>query len=162
MGIAEIDLTKYSNRFSSYTELRLHENRTLNIALLNGDVVGNSHSSNGGVSARVFHEGAWGFSSSQDTGNTAIENTIAAATTNAGFLARKGRLERLTLPRASGNANSDFTTRKPVVSQHDKIEFLRQVDAYVVTACPEIVSRQVVLSCLDMEKKLHTSEGSQG
>jgi TldD protein len=63
MQIAEIDLSKYSNQYSSYTELRLHENRLLSIALLNGDIVSNAQDTNGGVSARVFDKGAWGFSS---------------------------------------------------------------------------------------------------
>ena len=85
MQIAEIDLGKYSNRFSSYTELRLHENRSQSIVLLNGDVVSNARDTTGGVSARVFNGGTWGFSSNPDMSNDAIDGTITAATRNADF-----------------------------------------------------------------------------
>jgi len=162
MRIADIDLDKYSNRFSSYTELRLHENRTQSIALLNGDVVANTRDTSGGVSARVFDKGAWGFSSSPDFSNDSIEGTIAAATRNAAFLAGRSGDPGAMLPRASASASSDFSTDKAPMSQEEKIAFLKHVDEYIVKHCPEIVSRQVAMNCLDMEKKLRTSEGSAG
>ncbi|MFT4632691.1 MAG: TldD protein [Candidatus Azotimanducaceae bacterium] len=162
MHIHEIDLKKYSNQFASYTELRLHENRSENIALLNGDVVSNTRDASGGVSARVFDKGAWGFCSNPDMGNEAIETTISAATRNAAFLAKRVGQADASLPRASAEANSDFTSDEPAVSQESKIALLRELDAYIVANCPEVVSRQVALNCLDMEKKLHTSEGSYG
>lgn len=162
MRIAEIDLNKYSNRFSSYTELRLHENRVQSIALLNGDVVSNTRNTAGGVSARVFDKGAWGFSSNPDLANDAIENAIAAATRNAAFLAGRTGDPKATLPRSTASLSSDFTTRKPHLTQEQKIAFLKRVDEYIVGHCPEIVSRQVAMNCLDMEKKLRTSEGSNG
>lgn len=162
MRIQDIDLKKYSNQFSSYTELRLHENRTESISLLNGDVVGNARDTSSGVSARVFDQGAWGFSSTPDFSNNAIEGTISAATKNAAFLARRTGDPAAVLPRAMANLDSDFRTKKPRVSQQERVAFLKAVDAYVVKACPDIVSRQVSLNCLDMEKKLQTSEGSFG
>jgi TldD protein len=162
MQIAEIDLSKYSNRFSSYTELRLHENRVLSIALLNGDIVSNARDTTGGVSARVFDQGKWGFSSNPEVSNDSIEATIAAATKNAAFLASKCGDATAELPVAVASANSDSSTREPRKSQDEIIEFVRLVDAYVVESCPDIVSRQVMLSCLDMEKKIRTSDGSSG
>ena len=162
MRIADIDLNKYSNQFSSYTELRLHENRAQMITLLNGDVVANTRDTSGGVSARVFDKGAWGFSSNPDLTNEAILGTIAAATKNASFLASKTGDPDSILPRAFGKASSDFTTKKPHLSQQEKIAFLKKVDDYITRQCPEVVSRQVGMNCLDMEKKLHTSEGSDG
>lgn len=162
MQIADIDLSRYSNQFSSYTELRLHENRVQSIALLNGDVVANTRDTSGGVSARVFDKGAWGFSSNPDLGNDAIEATIRAATMNAGFLAKRSGDPDAVLPRAVGSKSSDFTTNKPRLSQEEKIRFLKRVDDYITKNCPDIVSRQVGMNCLDMEKKLQTSEGSNG
>lgn len=162
MRIADIDLNKYSNRFSSYTELRLHENRVQSIALLNGDVVANTRDTSSGVSARVFDKGAWGFSSSPDFANEAIEGTIAAATKNAAFLAGRTGDPKAALPHATAKLSSDFTTKKPHLTQQEKIAFLKRIDDYVVGHCPDIVSRQVAMNCLDMEKKLRTSEGSDG
>lgn len=162
MQIAEIDLSKYSNQYSSYTELRLHENRLLNIALLNGDIVSNMQNTNGGVSARVFDKGAWGFSSNPNATNDSIETTIQAATRNAEFLAKRSGDPELTLPRSQASASSDSNTQKPRKTQDEIIAFLKGIDVYVGDHCPDIVARQVVLNCLDMEKKLQTSEGSAG
>ena len=129
MQIAEIDLKKYSNQFASYTELRLHENRIQSIALLDGNVIGNSRSANGGVSARVFDKGAWGFCAKPEVDNEAIESTIVAATRNAEFLAKRTRNPDATLPWASGQADSDFTTRQPRQDQTEIVAFLRRPDA---------------------------------
>lgn len=162
MQIRDVDLKKYSNQFASYTELRLHENRTQQIVLLNGDVINNTRDTAGGVSARVYNKGAWGFSSNPELGNDAIESTIAAATRNAAFLAKKCGRAGVELPRAEASLDSDFTTRQPRKGQEEVLAFLKEVDGYIVKHCPDIVSRQVMLNCLDMEKKLHTSEGSSG
>ncbi len=162
MQIADTDLKRYSNHFSSYTELRLHENTSQQIALLNGDVIANSRDTNGGVSTRVFHKGAWGFSSDGNISNQSIESTISAATRNAEFLARKSGDDKATLPRGQGEASYDFRTKLSKKSQAEILTFLQSCDEYIVRMCPDIVSRQVVLNSLDMEKKLYTSEGSSG
>ena len=50
------DLNKYSSHFSTYTELRIQENRNNHISMVNGDVMGNSVSSSSGVSSRVYKD----------------------------------------------------------------------------------------------------------
>lgn len=162
MQIGEIDLKRFSNHFKGYTELRLQENVTQNIALLNGDVVGNSKSRSGGVSSRVFDAGAWGFSSSADIDDEAIVSTIAAATRNAAFIASRSGDSTANLPVAKGSYDSDFRTTRDRKSPEEIIGFLKQVDEYIVATCVDIESRQVNLNALDMEKKLHTSDGSLG
>ncbi|MEX2327150.1 MAG: TldD/PmbA family protein, partial [Pseudomonadales bacterium] len=130
--------------------------------MLNGDVVSNVKDTSSWVSARVFDKGAWGFSSTPDFSNNAIEGAIAAATKNAAFLASRTGDDAAVLPRASANRDSDFSTKKPHLTQEGKVAFMQRIDDYIVRTCPDIVSRQVNLSCLDMEKKLQTSEGSHG
>ena len=122
----------------------------------------NTRDTSSGVSARVFDKGAWGFSSTPDFANEAIEGTIASATKNAAFLAGRTGDPKAVLPRATARLSSDFTTRKNHLSQEEKITFLKRIDEYIVKSCPDIVSRQVSMNCLDMEKKLRTSEGSDG
>ena len=159
MQLEKIDLKRFSNHFSGYTELRLHENVTQSIALLNGDVVGNSRSASGGVSSRVFDQGAWGFSSSADVQDESIIATIQAATRNASFIAGRSEVKHPDLPPAKGSSHSDFRTDKPRKSSEEIIGFLKEVDRYIASNCPELESRQVSLSALDMQKKLHTSDG---
>ncbi len=162
MQIANIDLKRYSNRFSSYTELRLHENTSMQIAMLNGEVVSNTRDTSGGVSSRVFEQGAWGFSSDANITNDTIESTIEAATRNASFLARRSGNTDVKLPASRAEASHDFRTERPRKTQEEIIAFLKACDEYIVTACPALSSRQIGISALDMEKMLYTSEGSFG
>ena len=49
------DIKSYSSIFSKdYTELRVQENRSINITLLNGDIESNDSSAKSGVSSRTF------------------------------------------------------------------------------------------------------------
>lgn len=162
MQIAGVDLKRYSNHFSSYTELRLQENTSQQISLLNGDVVSNTRDTNGGVSSRVFNQGVWGFSSDANVSDESIEATIAAATRNAAFLAKRCGDAEARLPQAKAEMSSDFRTRLPRKSQEEIIAFLNRCDEYIVETCPDIVSRQVGLNALDMEKMVYTSDGSFG
>ena len=80
------DIQSYSSLFpKEYTELRVLENRSTGVAILNGDVVGNSRSATSGVSARVFKDGNWGFSSNPNINENAIESVIRSSSDNVHF-----------------------------------------------------------------------------
>lgn len=162
MQLNDVDLRRFSNRFSAYTELRLHSNTSQNIALLNGDVVGNSSNTSSGVSSRVFKDGGWGFSSDANMDDASIEASIQSATNNAGFLASRAGTPGLQLPSRVGEASHDFSTRQAHKGTEERIAFLKACDDYVQANCPQIESRQLTLAGLDMEKRLFTSEGSFG
>ena len=71
------DIRSYSSMFpKEYTELRVQENRSNGVALLNGDVVSNGKSAASGVSARVFKDGQWGFASNPNISDDAVESVI--------------------------------------------------------------------------------------
>ena len=53
------NLNEFKNSFSSYTELRVQENRNKRVSLINGDVTGNVAATASGDSARVFKDGNW-------------------------------------------------------------------------------------------------------
>ena len=57
------NLNQYKNSFKFYTELRVQENRSFRVGLLNGSLVSNDQATESGVSSRVFKDGNWGFSS---------------------------------------------------------------------------------------------------
>ena len=139
MQIADIDLGKYSNQFSSYTELRLHENRSQSIVLLNGDVISNARDTTGGVSARVFNDGTWGFSSNPDMSNESIDLTISAATKNAAFLAKRTGDENAVLQSSKASVSSDFTTKKVWETQEEKIAFLTEIDQFIIDFSPILI-----------------------
>ena len=155
-----LDLGPFVSLFRGYTELRVQENRVVQVSLVKGNVTANSRSSTGGVSARAFVNGSWGFSSSPDLSPSTIESVIKAATDNAAFLDSRERRTSKALPKASGSSQNDFSTRRPRLSQKDLVDFVRAVDGHIVREYPELSSRTVSLNCLDMEKTVITSDGS--
>ena len=155
----------HAGLFTEYTELRVQRNSQVNIALLKGDILRNNRSTVGGVSARVFKDGAWGFASDPDIGNESIEGAVRLATRNALFLASRAGSVGAKLPKTSGasscSGSHDLSTKKTRLAQKDLLDFARAVDSYIAATYPALLSRNVGLGCLDMEKTLLTSEGAQ-
>jgi TldD protein len=154
------DIGRHAGLFTEYTELRVQRNRSSTVALLKGDVMLNDRSSTGGVSARVFKDGVWGFASDPVVSDGSIAGAVRLATGNARFLASKAGSAGHALPRAAACGGWDLSTKKRRLSQGDILDFARQVDNHIARAYPKLISRQVVISCLDMEKTLLTSEGA--
>jgi TldD protein len=155
-----INLQKYNAQCKLYTELRAQENRNLHISMVNGTIMGNSRSVISGVSARVFHNGYWGFSSNPLMSDATVKQVINAATENATFLSKRLKAGAVNLPSCSISSDNDFTTTKARGTQKDRIDFMQAIDAFIVKNCPKVSSRIVVFSQLDMEKNLFTSDGS--
>jgi len=162
MSLRDINISSYGNRFSGYTELRVQKNSNLRISLLNGDVVSNAKSVDSGVSARAFRDGVWGFASRADIDPDALVATLQEAQRNAELLARHAGRPGRTLPPAKAYGESDFATRGGRHTQAQLIEFLRAVDDRIGNRFPDLKSRSVTLADLDMEKRLFTSDGSEG
>jgi TldD protein len=160
--VKQANLAAYANRFSEYTELRAQRNATLRIALLNGSVVMNAKTSEHGVSARVFKDGVWGFASRPQLAADEIVSTVDEATRNARLLSRHGAAERVRLPEGRTRQSSDFATSKPRRTQKDVIAFLTELDAHIARTYPKLRARTVFVNDLDMEKRLFTSDTSDG
>jgi len=156
----EKDLRLFRDQFTSYTELRLQENRSVGIAVVDGTVMGNSQDKSGGVSARVFRNGAWGFASTPDLTDPSIHSVIRTAAENAAFMDSKLGRQPYELPATPGEASNSFATTKPRKSQKEIIDFVRELDSFIVAECPGLSSRTLSLRTLDMEKSLITSDGS--
>ena len=154
------ELKKYPEYFTEYTELRAHENRNTRINIVNGDIMANVTGSYSGVSARVFKNGYWGFASSPNIDDQNIKSVIGSATKNANFLSEREIPGIKELPSKPGESINDFSSKKPKKSQKELINFLLKIDEYILQNCPEISSRTIIMSNLDMEKTLVTSDGS--
>jgi len=156
------DLGKYGDLFDEYTELRVQENRNVSISMVNGNVMGNSKSASGGVSARVYKEGVWGFASSPEISDENIRKVVEEATGNALFLHGKENSGKAPLPDGETvKIDRDFSTNKERMSQKEIIDFLHEIDSYLVEKFDKVSSRTVVISTLDMEKSLITSTGTE-
>lgn len=154
------DIKKYASLFSEYTELRFQKNRSLGIGFLKGDNIRNVKSDTSGVSARVYRHGSWGFASSPDLTDRSAKIVINAATDNAHFLDNKQSRNKPELPQTVVSAKHDYSTTKTRLNQKQLIAFVQQIDEYLASKYPALISRYVGLNCLDMEKCLLTSDGS--
>ena len=155
------NLNKYKTNFKNYTELRVQENRNKRINLTNGDVTGNVTTSKSGVSARVYKDGNWGFSSSPDISEESISSVVNASTENVDFMNKKNDTRcGFYLPETQANYKSDYTTKKNIQNQKYWVDFIREIDGYLENKYPELLSRNIIISGLDMEKSLFTSDGS--
>ena len=73
----------------THTELRGQLNRSRRVVLLGGNVVQNSRSDISGVSARVYRNGTYGFSSMAEFTAEAAGKVLLAASENAAFSRHK-------------------------------------------------------------------------
>ncbi|MCK4935999.1 MAG: TldD/PmbA family protein [Elusimicrobiales bacterium] len=156
----EKDLKKYTPLFKGYTELRLQENRNTKVVFLNGNLVGNEKSSDSGISARTYQNGSWGFASTCDTQDNAIQSVIKTAYDNSVFLDSKLKKGLGALPSVHEISNNTFFTAKPRKTQKELVDFAAVIDAHILKTYKNIKSRNVIISSLDMEKSLITSDGS--
>ena len=142
----------------THTELRGQLNRNRRVTLLGGSVVSNTRSNVSGVSARVYRNGTWGFSSMAEYSSDAAEMVLRAASDNADFMDRHVKAEKPSLLRLP------YDCRRLPEDYHDPAQKLyldtaRMLDAYVAEHCPNLLSRRIVATEDSMEKLLCTSDG---
>ena len=152
------NLGQYLPLLSQYMELRSQENRVLNIAYLNGNLVQNVKSSTSGISARVYRNGCWGFASTPEISE--VRAVIQEAANNAMFLDAREKKGKTPFAPDSPCAEKSFGTKKPRLTQSQIMDFIKELDAYIAQKYPGLSSRSIRLSCLDMEKTLITSDGA--
>jgi len=156
------NLNQYKNSFKYYTELRVQENRSFRVGLLNGDLVSNDQSIESGVSSRVFKDGSWGFSSNAEINNNSIDRVIRSSNDNASFLnSRTINKCGILLPEDMFNYELDLTTKKNKNPNSFWIDFIKNLDNYIERKYKRITSRRLFISNLDMEKNLLTSIGTE-
>ncbi len=154
------EIQSFKKLFSKYTELRIQENRNVYLTLLKGDLTNNTSSAIKGISARVFDQGGWGFASNSVIGEESIKSVIREASENASFLGNKYK-NSITFPSNPGISENSFITSKQLRTDKEKIAFLKEIDNYITTKYPLLVSRVVGHNILEMEKKLITSDGGE-
>ncbi|WP_341534049.1 TldD/PmbA family protein [Sporosalibacterium faouarense] len=154
------NLKVHSDLFKQYTELRVQENRELNISLIKGNLVRNTKKSTGGVSVRVNNKGYWGFSSIPSFNSDGIKKSIEQASYNANFLQSKENKTKSTFQPSNPSFEMDLTTKKTKFTQKQIMEYIKEVDSYIVNKYPKLSNREVHMQCLDMEKKILTSDGA--
>ena len=142
----------------AHTELRGQNNRNRRVVLLNGDVVGNVRSDVSGVSARVYRDGVYGFSSMAEYSASSAETVLKAATENAEFMDQHARAGKPALPKRT---QKQFRIQDDIHDSAQKIyvDFAKEMDNYITRRYPALLSRRLVATEDSMEKLLVVSDG---
>ena len=144
-----------------HTELRAQENKQRRVTLVQGNLTANARVETAGVSARVYKNGVYGFSSMAECTGAAAEAVLKAATENALFMDKHIQKGKDNFPSIAAGTTP---LNKVICDTEQKryIEFVKEVDAYISEKYPNLASRSVVLSADSMEKIICTSDGYDG
>ncbi len=144
-----------------YAELRLHDNDYTQLTLRKGSLLDNSTSRIGGVSARCHAAGGFGFACLPARSDVALRDALATARSNAGLLAARCPRAAGALPQTEpGTGVFDYGSRDSVFGAAERLDVVRSLDAYIARRYPGLLSRDLALSTISMEKALATSVGA--
>ena len=153
-------LSAHKSGFKDYTELRAQVNTSKRVTLLAGNMVGNSQASEGGVSARVYKGGTFGFAAGAEYSDTGVKNVLAAATENAAFMDKHVNKGMPPLPQATPG-KVDLKVKPGIdVPQSLLIDFANTFDSMITEKFKKLSSRTVVAVCDEIEKLLVVSDGA--
>jgi len=153
-------LTARKSAFKDYTELRAQINTARQVSFLAGNMVGNAQSSQGGVSARVYKGGTYGFASGAEYSNESVKNVLAAATDNALFMDKHVNKKKPALPNVKDGKFELKTNTENNIPQSILIDYAKALDDLIVEKYKKLTSRTVIINCLDIEKLLVVSDGA--
>lgn len=156
-----LNLEKLLPAGSGYTELKLQENRSTSISFLNGSLTNNGGSSSSGLMCRTYADGFWGMSSSGLINEASMKAVITKARQNSHTLSSRLSFAGGSLPSLSAQGDHLFFTTKNRASTNEKVELLKALDAYIEAKYPDLNSRGVSTSQLDMEKHIITNDGGR-
>ena len=153
-------LKSFRDSFDEYTELRLQENYQVSLVLVNGSLVRNIRTTKGGISARVYRNGVFGFASTPLLDEKSVKGVISKAKENAYTLNDIEKKAKGSLFEEGSEIIKDFSTKNPRVTRKEMIEYLQSLHSYTQERYPDLVSKTFSLNSLDMEKNLVTSFGT--
>jgi TldD protein len=154
-------LSKYRGSFDGYTELRLHNNHVTAIEMRSGNLVRNETQTTGGISARCFRHGVFGFASAPSDSDKAIRQVIANAQANVDLFRDHPQRSQESLPSTPpGTGSFDYRTEKARFSTAERVGVVRSLNDHIASTYPDLLSIELRLSNLAMEKALVTSEGA--
>ena len=153
-------LTPFKSDFKNYTELRAQVNKSRQVVLLAGNMVANAQTAEGGVSARVYSGGTYGFSCSAEYSKESVKEVLSEATRNADFMNTHVNKGMPPLPAATqGNVGLKIKPGEEL-PQSILIDFANELDSIISKKYKNLSSRTVVANCLGIEKLLVMSDGA--
>jgi TldD protein len=154
-------LSKYTKTFDGYTELRWHNNHITNISLQNGSLIKNEIKTTGGISARNYQNGVYGFGSAPSDSDDAIKMVITNARSNAALFRDQPQRGNKALPSTPpGTGQYDYRTKKTPFTASEKVTLVGSLNDHLRKTYPDLLSVELHLMGLAHEKALVTSEGA--
>ena len=142
----------------AHTELRGQMSRSRGATIVSGNLTGNSRQDISGISARVYKNGTYGFSSMAEYSPEAAEAVLRAATENAAFMDKHVAKGRPMLP-CINSGKRLLTEDIANAEQKIYVDFARSIDDYVANKYKNLASRTVAAREDSMEKLLCVSNG---
>ena len=156
-----IDLVSaHKSEFKEYTELRAQVNTSRQVSFLAGNMVSNAQSSTGGISARVYKGGTYGFASAAEYSDESIKDVLKAASCNAAFMDEHVKKNLPPLPAAPSKKINLNVMPENKIAQSFIIDYLKTLDDFIADKYKSLQSRTVAANCLDIEKLLAVSDGA--
>ena len=144
-----------------YAEAREHEVRKVRKVMIDGNLTANSQTSEGGISARVFNKGYWGFASIPAMNQKSAEKVAKKAADNASAMCRFGERPRLELTGAGYVGEHGYNGRPPM-SQKESMDVMEGVNDLCKTRYPDLKSTSIMLHEESHQKRFNTSTGGDG
>jgi TldD protein len=145
---------------ASYCETRHHELRKSRMLMVDGNLVGNTRSLEGGASARVHEGGYWGFAATPHTDALHADRAIDQARINARAMARFGTKALLALPADTYRGEHVFRGKAPL-SPRECVERLAELHAWCAERYPDLTSTRFIIGDEHHAKRVATSNGSE-
>jgi len=123
-------------------------------------MVANTQSTVGGVSARVYRGGTYGFASGAEYSDESVKNVIAAATGNAAFMDTHVNKGMPPLPQLPPGKSELRTLPGDTLPQSVLIDFANGLDSLVKEKYKKLTNRTVIADVLGIEKLLVVSDGA--
>jgi TldD protein len=146
---------------AGYLELRRHELRKSRVMMVDGHLTTHSHTSEGGVSARAYRDGYWGFAAESGAGDAAAAVRVRAqADRLARAMARFGPRRQFDLPGGSHRGEHQFRGRAPW-SASEAVDCLGGLYTLCRQRYPDLKSIRLLLGDEHHRKWLSTSRGGE-
>ncbi len=142
----------------AHTELRGQISRTRGATIVSGNLTGNSRQDISGISARVYKNGTYGFSSMAEYSSEAAEAVLRAATDNAAFMDKHVAKGKPMLPSIK-NGSYVFDGNIEECEQKAYIDFAREIDDHISQKYQNLASRTIAAREDSVEKLLRVSNG---
>ncbi len=143
---------------NAHTELRGQVSRSRGVTIVSGNLTGNSRRDVSGISARVYKNGTYGFSSMAEYSPDAADAVLRAASENADFMDKHVNKGKPSLEHVE-SGYKDLVTDIPDAEQKAYVDLAREIDGYIADKYKNLASRTVAAREDSMEKLLIVSDG---